>query len=703
MGDRSTAARAGALGGTSGGGAKLGGAKLAWYLKRLQKMSGPELAWRLSDQGRKFLWSFEQVPPVGPGRRAAGVMSLHRPGRGGAHPLGERRFRAVLPAGTLQAVPAEARRATVEAADAIMAGRWEVLGVLRTDMEAPDWFRDPVTGRRAPQGEYCFRVDHRREEVTGNVKQVWELSRLHHLTVLAAAFAFTGDERYALRAASHLRSWWRENPFLSGVHWTSGIEVGVRLVSWVWARRLLHGWPGAPALFEGNDDAVAQVGWHQRYLASFASRGSSANNHSIAEAAGQLVAALAFDWFAESGRWAADAAEALEAALASNTFPSGVNREMAFEYHGFVAELALVAAAEADLAGQPLSPGTWELAGRMLDVVAATLDARSRPPRYGDGDGGRALVLDPASDRWQDLLYLGATLLGAPGWWPEPRAGAASTCLGAMSSKHPLPERPTRRPAYFADAGVTLLRTPRLEKPEIWCRCDSGPQGFLSIAAHGHADALSVEVRYGGTEVLADPGTYCYHGEPGWRGYFRSTLAHNTLELGGRDQSDAGGPFLWATQARSRTIELRTGDDGEAYLWSGEHDGYERLSPPARHRRTVRLRGEDRLVEITDRVTTTGHHPWRLAFHLGPEVRAVMAGQAIELHWAQGEDATGETAGATLRLPVSGRWRLARGEVRPLVGWYSAGFGQKQPSVTVIGEGTCEGPLELATSLQFRP
>ena len=67
--------------------------------------------------------------------------------------------------------------------------------------------------------------------------------------------------------------------------------------------------------------ARAQIWWHQHYLASFRSRGSSANNHVIAEAAGLLVAALAFDWFAESSRWAEEAARVLEDELKSNTFP----------------------------------------------------------------------------------------------------------------------------------------------------------------------------------------------------------------------------------------------------------------------------------------------------------------------------------------------------------------------------------------------
>ena len=40
--------------------------------------------------------------------------------------------------------------------------------------------------------------------------------------------------------------------------------------------------------------------------------------------------------------------------------------------------------------------------------------------------------------------------------------------------------------------------------------------GFGSLAAHAHADALSVELRHDGVEVLCDPGTYSYHGEPRW-------------------------------------------------------------------------------------------------------------------------------------------------------------------------------------------
>ena len=154
------------------------------------------------------------------------------------------------------------------AADRLLRGEWETLGVLRTDLERPDWFRDPVTGRRSDPDRYAFRVDHRSEEETGNVKQVWETLGCSISRCWLGAWALSHDDRYAQRVDEQLRSFWQENLFLSGIHWTSGIELGLRLISVTWIRRLLNDWPGVTDLFEHNGLAIRQIRWHQQYLAA---------------------------------------------------------------------------------------------------------------------------------------------------------------------------------------------------------------------------------------------------------------------------------------------------------------------------------------------------------------------------------------------------------------------------------------------------
>jgi hypothetical protein len=663
-----------------------GSSRLGWYAKRLGRMSPAEIAWRVRDQSVKSAWSRRQV--------TATELARRRP----APPAGERRFTSVLPAGTAALVPDAARKAVIEAADQLMRGEWQVLGVRRADLEAPDWFADPVTGRRSDPGKYAFKIDHRSGAETGNIKQVWEISRLQHLTLLATAWFLTEEERYAERVAAQLRSWWQENPFLSGVHWTSGIEVGIRLINWAWIRRLLDTWPGASALFEEDPLALAQIRWHQEYLAGFRSRGSSANNHVIAEAAGALAGSSAFPWFAASARWRRQAAALLAKELVRNTFPSGINRELATEYQCFVAELGLLAAVEAGVAGYPVPATVWERLAATIDSGAALLDVSLRAPRQGDGDDGRVVLLSaPADNPWPSLLALGEAVFGRLDWWPAVAPDAASVLVGALArTAREVPRevagRPDRRPSRFDDAGITILRTDQQGPPEIWCRLDGGPHGFLSIAAHAHADALSAEIRYGGVDILADPGTYCYHGEPEWRTYFRSTIAHNTAEIGGRSQSVEGGPFLWQRHAHTSEIEMPDPD----LQWTAEHDGYTSLSPQAWHRRSVRLQPDTRRVDITD-VIDGGGHEVRLAFHFGPLVQARLDGTDATLSWP---DAS-VPGSARMELPAGLEWSLHRGETDPILGWYSEGLGRRVPTGTLIGAGRCRRDIPLITRLEF--
>ena len=516
---------------------------LRWYAQRLGRMTPEEISGRLRDRWHQQLWSLQRTMPVldpqppAPRRAEQGTARVAPVGLGG--------------------LSAGGREDILGAADDLLKGRWEILGVQRADLLDPDWSMDPRSGRRYPEDRCTFKVDFRSPQDDRNVKQIRELSRHQHLTVLAAAWRLTGNEEYAAMVARHLRSWWRHNPVASGVNWASGIELGIRLISWVWVRRLLEGWPDAPALFEQNEDAVRQVYAHQRYLATFQSRGSSANNHVIAEAAGQLVASCGFPWFETSDRWRAAASSLLEAELLSNTFDSGINRELAFEYHGLVAELGIIAGVEADIAGSPLAPDTWALLCRMLDALAGVMDQKGRPPRQGDGDDGRALLLtSPGVDRWASLLAVGDAVFGRLSWWPPTVPDAASLALGSLLGRRvDVASRLDARPSSFADAGLTILRS--AGENEVWCRCDGGPHGFLSIAAHAHADALSIEVRQGGVDILADPGTYCYQGEPEWRSLF--SLDHRSQHRrGGRpgpvrvEGTVLVGPPCSSPRARSR-------------------------------------------------------------------------------------------------------------------------------------------------------
>ena len=171
----------------------------------------------------------------------------------------------------------------------------------------------------------------------------------------------------------------------------------------------------------------------------------------IAEAAGQLVASCAFPWFPRSDRWRRTSARLLERELLRNTFPSGINRELASDYHPFVAELGFLAAVEAEVSGHPLSPPVWRRLTAMADSAAALLDERMRPPRQGDSDEGRALLLDPpAPNSWPALLALADALVG-----PSGLVAAAARRRGQRCSRR-LGGRQARGRGQAAPAAVAV-------------------------------------------------------------------------------------------------------------------------------------------------------------------------------------------------------------------------------------------------------
>ncbi len=663
----------------------------AWYFRRLQTMDTAEVFWRLRTAAAQGWWRT---------RRRKHWRVPHAEARwagGGVLPF--------VPSPNVG--PNVGSKSLVAAAERILDGSWPIFEAqANLSGDSPDWFLDPATGRRAPSGTYCFAVPYRDEDRVGNAKCLWELSRLHHISVLAAAYQQTGDARYARRALAHHRSWCEANPPLSGIHWVSGIEIGIRLITWVWTRRLLAGFPDVADAFERDLLFQRQLHAHQSWLATFRSRGSSANNHLVAEMAGLLAASLAFPIFRASSRWAQLAADTLVAQIEQQTFADGINKEMAAGYHVFALELFLIAGCEADAAGSPLSNDYWRTVCAMADALAATVDAGLSTARQGDGDDGRALILDaPGRSAARAVLEASARVLKPLAWWPAlPMEGVGALLLGQIARQRDLtPERPAARPSAFPAAGVTILRMAGGED-EIWCRVDHGPHGYLATAAHAHADALSFELRLGGDPILVDAGTYCYHGEAAWRDYFRSTIAHNTLEIHGRNQALHAGPFLWRTQSHTRLL-LCSGideDEGDRAIVDAAHDGY--APEGIIHRRKIVLHRRGRALDITDTIEAAPGDAVpapvavRLAFNLHPRVACELTADRAELSW---DAASGGPRQAVLALARSLRWSVHRGEENPILGWYSARFGHKEPASLLLGTGFVLPGQVLNSRLDF--
>jgi hypothetical protein len=209
---------------------------------------------------------------------------------------------------------------------------------------------------------------------------------------------------------------------------------------------------------------------------------------------------------------------------------------------------------------------------------------------------------------------------------------------------------------------------------------------------------LSLELRHDGVEILVDPGTYCYHGEPEWRHYFRSTLAHNTVEVDDRNQSEEGGPFLWTSHAQSMADSEVLTEGGAVRSWSAYHTGYQHGGHGARHSRRVDLDTVSQRLLVHDQLRGGAGQRLRLAWHLGPRIRVSLEGASATLSW---DARSGRPVSGQVLLPSSLQWTLHRGDTNPILGWYSPRFGERVPTTVLVGTGVLVENLALTTVVRL--
>lgn len=550
-----------------------------------------------------------------------------------------------LPALSLENVRREHSDAARNHAVRLVSGQIEYLGC---DWPTPResgwwssryWHVDPVSGNYWPGKEvYCFDVEYRRRVGWGDIKFCWELNRLQFLPALALDAAVRGDGEAAAIVWEILGGWMEFNPPRRGVHWSSGIELASRLVSVLAAVSLI----GEPQDATGRWKLRAFVDAHVRWIWRYPSLYSSANNHRVAEAAGLFLAALCVPDMVGADVIGSTARSVLERGILNLFSADGVGGEHSPTYAAYSLEWFALAGIVASASGVPLSNGYQERAVKAAACLASMLDGQGRIPAIGDDDEGRVLVLgsEPQSEYVASVVDMvsrwhggDVRLCSRPTLRDLLDGAAASSKFDGVVAQAQSVGRIT-----YEEGGYSVWRR-RSKRGECLLIFDHAPLGYLSIAAHGHADALSIWYGVNGDPVFVDAGTYLYHAGHGLRDLLRGTGVHNTLSLEGVDQSRIVGPFAWAEHAKAKIVEVCE----DAVV--AEHDGYLRKFGVS-HRRRVECKADGELL-IRDTLRLGRHGPiaWSSGLNLHPSTRCVLDG-SVALLTTQ--------SGIRLRLSASG-------------------------------------------------
>ncbi|MCX5661182.1 MAG: heparinase II/III-family protein, partial [Planctomycetota bacterium] len=200
-----------------------------------------------------------------------------------------------------------------------------------------------------------------------------------------------------------------------------------------------------------------------------------------------------------------------------------------------------------------------------------------------------------------------------------------------------------------------------------------------------HADTLQVLLWLDGQAMLIDPGMPTFFEIPAARDRFRATAVHNTLTIGGQDQSQMLGPFLWGK--RASIIDRRWEPAAATPSIEASHDGYLRTPFAAVHRRRVTLipgagAGADESIEVVDVIDAPAAVPFEVVWQFHPECRVDPAG-AGDSEWVV------RRGRLQMRMRIEAAGALAKVEQ----GEISARFGQTQPAPRLVVGGMGKGSV----------
>ncbi|MCZ2845466.1 MAG: alginate lyase family protein [Candidatus Bathyarchaeota archaeon] len=466
---------------------------------------------------------------------------------------------------------------TSKTADEILDNKLTILNKYNVSFDKEvNWFLGFNTDTNWPL-DFSHEIDFRQTDHIGDVRFNWDLNRHYHFVILSKTYFITGKKKYLIEFKKQFYNWINENPFLYGVNWTSSMEIAIRAFSWTWCLAFINASGNNQELTLREDLEIGilnQVDYVKKHLSLY----SSANNHLIVEAVVTGITGILFN----DEHSITSSLDILEREIQNQVSIDGINKEQAIHYHAFVIEavaLLIILLRKNKIYYPNILDIKLE---KMCEFIANIINIKGYVPNIGDSDEGCILNLKGAYYNYYEyILQLGNVLYNKKFtefdnindnllWLFDTQMEGFGKYKRYNNSKS----------SIYKDGGYTLLKHKENSKERL-LTFDHGQLGFKSLAAHGHADALSITLSIDGEQIFIDPGTYIYNIENYWRNYFRKTINHSTIEIDGKDQSEIKGAFLWGKKANAKVIKHFNTEKQDFIC--GSHDGYD----PIKHERSI--------------------------------------------------------------------------------------------------------------------
>ncbi len=440
-----------------------------------------------------------------------------------------------------------------------------------------------------------------------DIKVPWELSRFNHAVTLGLAYQFSNDRKYAEEFVRQAKSWMDENLVGRGVNWACPMDVAIRAVNWLVAFSLFFDVLMTEE-FKGFRQKLSSNLWrHARFINShlewLGPKADAGANHLLSDLAGLFTLGLFFNETKTGWCWFRFAQKQLERQMTKQVFPDGVHFECSPSYHRLCLEVFMWCGSLAQRFKRPFSGSYYTHLQKMNRFVADYIKPSGLAPLIGDNDDGR--LLSSALQPMGDHRYL-AEKQTVGQFFVDRFLLDGETSVSAPCSV---------KSVAYPGGGFYFLKN---DRAQVAVRA-----GRLAYAGgHAHNDQLSFELTLDGQDVFVDRGAYVYTPDSAARNRYRSTAAHNVMQINESEQNSVGAR-LFGMKDETRTKVIKTNGS----FLRGSHSGFRSLQRSgASYLRTFDLKSDCLLISDSATGLQSGDI-LKWGFHLAPGLQACLDGE----------------------------------------------------------------------------
>ena len=415
------------------------------------------------------------------------------------------------------------------------------------------WFEDYVTNYKY---KLTFYMDSRsaNRNMGTDIKRIWEMARMQYLFAPAMAFCLTKDDRYAEKVKDILTDFSHQNPKYHGPNWNPSMEIGIRAANIVLALELIRDASCVNSDFIGEMIGLL-IDHEEAILENEENISGKTSNHYLGGILGLAAISTYLPFIKSSIRTGNYVFCALEREIRTQILDDGGDYEGSTSYHRLVGELLGFSVLASRNGGHDFSENVMERLYKMADFTCNLTSSCHKVLQMGDNDSGRVFQLMPedANDHSFMMDFLEALCHQSVRY--EAYKGRLKVFFGL--GLVPINEKTLEKQWLAPDFGIGRYSD---EDFDLFVGCINAQK--YGMGGHTHNDLGCFTLNYRGYEVIVDPGSGNYTGDPKLRNRLRGIDSHSAVKLNDKEPRTSHGSGLFAWEAFDGTVELEKEEAG---------------------------------------------------------------------------------------------------------------------------------------------